>query len=93
MRAVFTFTLAVSAACARYLIATVMEEMMSKGAVVLALALAGIGLAGCGPEHDPHYLPTWLTPGNSPGVMAYSTNPYAAPNAPSPAATGAGAFP
>jgi hypothetical protein len=71
-----------------------MEDMMSKGAVVLALALAGIGLGGClGPEHDPHFMQTWLVPGNSPGVMAYSTNPYAAPDAPSPALSGAGAFP
>lgn len=63
---------------------------------VLMLA-AAMSLGGClGPEHDPHFLPyqaVW--PGNSSGVMQYSTNPYAAPNAPpvNPGPAGAGAFP
>ena len=57
---------------------------MRKPITIAALALSAMALGACGPEHDPHNLP-WqysLWPGASPGVQQYSTNPYAAPNAP-----------
>jgi hypothetical protein len=58
---------------------------MPKPVTVLALVFVAACLGAClGPEHDPHFLPYEysLYPGNSPGVMQYSTNPYPAPNAP-----------
>ena len=70
---------------------------MTKLASALTLALAALSLDACFDRaHDPHFLPyqsVW--PGNSPGVMQYSTNPYPAPDAPPlmPGPGGAGAFP
>jgi hypothetical protein len=72
---------------------------MPKAVVIAALVVAAASLGACAvsPEHDPHFLPYQysLWPGNSPGVMQYSTNPYPAPNAPplAPGTAGAGAFP
>ena len=58
---------------------------MRNAIVIPVLAVSALGLGAClGPEHDPHFLP-WqnsVYPGNSPGVMQYSTNPYPAPDAP-----------
>jgi hypothetical protein len=54
-------------------------------AVVTVLALAAASLlGGCfgDREHDPHFLPYQVWPGNSAGVYQYSTNPYLAPTAP-----------
>jgi hypothetical protein len=50
---------------------------------VVVLVLTGMILGACfDPAHDPHNLPYQVWPGNSPGVYQYSTNLYAAPDAP-----------
>ena len=47
----------------------------------LAVA-AGLGACAVSPEHDPHNLPYFVWPSDSPDVNHYSSNPYASATAP-----------
>jgi hypothetical protein len=81
--------------CARDAGGGVKEVVMRRFFAVVGLGVAMLSLGGCfgDREHDPHYLPYQVWPGNSPGVYQYSTNPYLAPDAPTLGGPGYGSRP